>query len=183
MKLLKKILGRKEPSRVVVLIDFENLLLSIENRSSPVEKEFSVGAGFHAAIRKIAQEIGEVTHIFVFVPPHAANLWGKLFQQERFTIVFCPKIINKEGQEVDTVDPTIIDFGKWAIANIQGLTHLCIGSGDKDFQPLVKEAVMKGLEIIVIFSSEKSLSRELRKLADKTYYFSPVPAGVPAGSQ
>lgn len=177
MRWLRSLFGasRREHPQILVLIDFENLLLSLPATAS-IPQKFSIETAFHQAIKEITGDIGEILHIFIFVPPHQANIWGTLLHQEGFTIVFCPKIQNKEGEDIDTVDSSLIDFGKKIVASARKLdiTHLCLGSGDKDFTPLVQEAIRRGLKIIVLASSEKSLSYELKRLADKVYRFSPT---------
>lgn len=161
---------KKEKARVLVLIDWENLLISAEEVGP---ETFSVVAGFDKIIEKIGQEVGSIVEVFVFTPPHLAYLWGKRLYELGFTTIVCPKIESKEGIEIDTTDQIIIDFGKKMINEIKDLTHLCIGSGDKDFRPLWREAMRKGLKRIVIAGSKLSLASEVIKLANKIYIFSP----------
>lgn len=173
-RVLRRIFNREKRNKVVILVDLENLLLGTENVTSPEKEGFSIEEGLTTLVKRIAQEVGEVVDVFVFTPPHLSNLYGKPLHQQGFFIIFCPKVLNKERQEIDTVDSTLINFGRRIIADTEGLTHICIGSGDRDFSPLARAAYYKGLRTIVIAGSVKSLSSELLKLAEKTYVFSPT---------
>lgn len=164
---------RPTKNRVLGLIDFENIWQNIIKDMPPPER-FSLRAGFDRLTRKVAQEVGEIANVFIFVPPHLASNWGGDFHEQGFFTISCPKIKGKVGEDIDTTDQTLIDFGKYMIDNIQGLTHLCIGSGDKDFSPLARFARRKGLRVIVIAASERSLASDLIRLADKIFIFSPT---------
>ena len=153
--------------KVLILIDFENLL---RNMTMPEPKEFSMAGGFDKLMKEISNDLGDIINIFVFLPPHLTfyTFYGKLFHQLGFFSVLCPKIQNKKtGEEEDTVDGTIIEFGKKMLNQIPELTHLCVGSGDKDYASLIREAVRHGLKIAIIAGSLGSLSADLIKLADK----------------
>jgi hypothetical protein len=160
-----------------MLVDFENLLLNID---LPPAEHFSLMEGFDRVIRQISQEVGEIVNIFVFAPPHLALLWGEDFHRQGFFTILCPKVRSKEGAEEDTTDATIVEFGRKIITE-QRITHLCLGSGDRDFIPFVREAIRQGLKIIVIAADLRSLASELIRLVDKkpsgermVYLFSPI---------
>lgn len=157
---------QNEKNKILALIDFENLR---RNLTTIAPEKFSMTAGFDRLCKQIAREIGEITNIFVFIPPHAASsTWGEAFHKLGFFTILCPEIEDKKGgKRIDTTDETLIAFSKEMINQIPGLTHLCLGSGDKDFGTLVREAIRKGLKIIVVAGSIGSLSSELINLADK----------------
>ena len=111
--------------------------------------------------------------VFVFLPPHQSMIYGEDISRAGFYIIDCPKVKGKKGEPQDTTDETLIRFGQWAIEKLN-VTHLCIGSGDKDFSPLVRRAIRKGLRIIVAAATMHSLSDELSGLADKIFIFSPA---------
>jgi hypothetical protein len=159
-------------NKILVLIDVENLRANLP----PIGPSgFSFPAGFDRTMKQIAREVGVIEDVFVFSPPHLIQLFGGELHHHGFTIIACPKVRSKDGRgEIDTVDQTLIDFGKKTIGRIEGLTHLCLGSGDKDFAPLVREAIRRGLKILVIASSPQSLSTELIQLSDQVYLFSPT---------
>ena len=164
--------GKPKTNKIIVLADLENLNANLPPMG-PVG--FSFSAGFDRVMKQIANEVGAIEDVFVFSPPHLVQLFGEEIYRQGFTIIACPKIRSKEsGEEVDTVDQTLIEFGKKAIRQTEGLTHLCLGSGDKDFAPLVREATRQGLRILILASSPQSLSTELIKLADQVFLFSPV---------
>ena len=169
---------RKNPNKVLLLIDWENLLISQKSGQMPSEEGYSIVAGFDRLIDQITLEIGEIVNVFIFAPPHILSSFGETFVKLGFFQIVCPKITGKTGEEEDTTDSTLIDFGKTAIEQIKDLTHLCIGSGDKDFSLLVRQAKRKGLKILVVASSNRSLAKELIQLANQVFIFSPTESEV-----
>ena len=136
---------------------------------------FSLSTGFDRVIKEIARAVGPIEDLLAFLPPHLVSIHGEELHHLGFTIIACPKVRAKEtGKEVDTVDKILIERGKREIRQVQGLTHLCLGSGDKDFSPLVREAIRRGLKIIVVASSRNSLSKNLIDLSDQVFLFSPT---------
>lgn len=171
--------SKVEQNKILFLIDFENLQNNLETMPTP--GKFSMVAGFDRLFKQISREVGEIDNVFVFAPPRATSLWGETFHKLGLFTILCPEIENKSGEKINTTDETLIAFGKKMILQIPELTHLCLGSGDKDFSPLVREATRKGLRIIVVAGNLRSLSSELIKLADKkldgtkmVYLFSPT---------
>jgi len=156
-------LRRKNRNQIIVLADWDNLML---NCKIPSPDRLSIIEGFDQLVRQLAK-VGEILNIFVFGPPQAVNLELEDFRKLGIYAIPCPKIKDKAGQETDTVDQTLIEFGKKAISQIPNLTHLCLASGDKDFIPLLREAMRRGLKIIIVAGSISSLSAELIPLADK----------------
>lgn len=156
--------GKTKRNKVIMLIDLENLLINLPTTSP---ERFSMTVGFDRVIRQISQEAGEIVNVFVFTPPHLALLWSNTFYDQGFFTILCPKVKSKKIKEEDTTDQTIIDFGKGIIDQIPDLTHLCMASGDKDFNPLIRKAIHKGLKIIVVAGNLRSLSSKLISLADK----------------
>ncbi len=156
--------AKEQPAKkILMLIDWENL---ITNMDLPPAERYSNIEGFDRIIKRISRDVGEIVNVFVFLSPHLAySVSEDMYKLGFFTIV-CPKIRTKEEEQQDTADGIIIDFGKKMINQISGLTHLCLGSGDKDFTPLIREATRKGLKIIILAGNKRSLSRELSKLAD-----------------
>ena len=167
---------RKRPAKkILMLIDWDNLSLNMDLPPSESRVE-----GFNQLIKQITQEVGEIAIVVVFLPPNLAHLVAEDMYGLGFFIMICPKIKDKKGVRQDMTDRTIIDFGKKMIALIPDLTHLCLGSGDKDFIPLIREATLKGLKIMIVAGNRKSLSQELVGLADEKddgqkliYLFSP----------
>ena len=159
-------------NRIVVLLDLENLTANLP----PIGPEtFSFSSGFDRVMKEIAREVGLIEDVFVFAPPHLIQTHGEHLYSQGFTIIACPKVTTKDGrQRIDTVDQTLIDFGKKIMRQTQGITHLCLGSGDKDFSLLIREAIRRGLKIIVVASSKDSLSKDLIELSDQVFLFSPI---------
>lgn len=174
--IFKKLFGtkvlQKKKAKVVILIDWENLLQNME----PAFESLSISEIFLKLIKKIGQEIGEIVGVFVFAPPHLASVWGKTFYEHRFLVINCPKVTDKKGKIKDTTDETIIDFGR-KVLQIMNLSYLCIGTGDRDLSHLYQEAIWKGLKIITIAASEKSLSSKLIPLSDKIIILSALEKG------
>ena len=169
---------KKPPNKVLFLIDWENFLSS--TALIPAEK-FSLEAGLNRLIEKIVQETGAIVGVYVFLPPHLSSTWGETLRKQRFFIVLCPRTKNKTGEERDTVDEELIRLGSNLIKQIPELTHLCLGSGDQDFVPLLQEAKHHGLKIALASGSIQSLSTELIPFAEKgpggerkVYLLSPI---------
>ena len=180
---------RKTPKRgfknkVLMLIDFENLIINAR-KEIPSER-FSIEAGFNRIIKKITEEVGEIVGVFAFLPPDRAMVWGKDLKTRLsfpITIVNCPlsKDKDKEGKE-DTTDSELIELGGLLAKEMGELTHICIGSGDRDFNDFRKKVALKGLKRITVAADLKSLSSEAIKLTDTNpstgrkmvYLFSPT---------
>ena len=159
-------MGKKKgkENKVLVLIDFENLIISAKNNIEPVQ--FSLESGFRKIIEIITKEIGEIVAIFAFLPSDRAIVWGTDLYELGFNIILCPRAKDKKGEEQDTTDSQLIKLGEWLIDHIIDLTHLCIGSGDKDFSPLMKKAALKGLKNVIVAADVRSLSSQLIKLTN-----------------
>jgi hypothetical protein len=153
----------RKRNKVLVLIDFENLLWNTE--LIPPE-QFSIIDGLDRIIKNISREIGPIVGVFVFLPPHLSYDWATYLRKMNFFIILCPPDLTKQRELQDTTDAELIRFGQFMIPQITGLTHLCIGSGDKDFEQLVRTAILNGKKIALIAGNKKSLSRELSRLAD-----------------
>lgn len=165
-RLFRRLFSRKEErKRVLLLVDFENLIITAL-KDIPAT-EFSIDSGFRRIIEKITEEVGEIVGVFAFLPSNSAIIWGKDLHLLGFNIISCPRVRDKKGIEQDTTDTRLLELGEWLINNIAGLTHLCVGSGDKDFSPLMRKAALKGLKRIVIAADLKSLSSDLIKLTDR----------------
>lgn len=149
-------------NRVLVLMDWENLQRDVRyfpDRSSIKER-------LSKLIVTIAREIGEVVGVYVYLPPHAIFGWGEDLQRLGFWPISCSKIKNKTGEKKDTADSMLIDHGKKLIDQITGLTHLCVGSGDIDMEPLIRSARNKGLKTMLIVRDLQSLNVKLLSLVD-----------------
>jgi len=168
---------RKKINKVLCAIDLENIRTNM-----PLPEKFSMTAGLDRIMRQIAEDVGEIINVFVFAPPHLASINAQAFYEEGFYTIYCPKIDDKKGQEEDTVDETMSAFLKDMVLQIPDITHVCIGSGDKDFCQMIRKFILrKGLKIIIVAGDMASLSSELIKLADKNldgkkmiYLFSPA---------
>lgn len=178
---LSKVFRRRKRStsrnKILVLLDLENILLN--TNAGPFE--FSLVDGFTKIIRKLG-EFGRVVEVFVFGPPSTISINLDSLYQMEFRAIACPRVVvEKTGPKTDTVDSVMIDLGKKMITEMGELTHLCIGSGDRDFLPLVRETERSGLKVIIVAGNEGSLSEELARFACRNpisgeravYFFSP----------
>jgi hypothetical protein len=170
---------KKKPKTLMmdVFIDWDNIKINMP-ADSPLN--FSMAAGFERMIRQLAK-VAPISQVFIFGPPDAINIDLDLLDEQGFCPRPCPKARNKRtGEEIDTVDPKLMDFAGKMIDRTPELTHICLASGDKHFAPLIRHAKRHGLEVLIVAGSKDSLSRELFDLADKdpegekmVYYFSP----------
>lgn len=159
---------RQPEVRILFLADIENLLFNLPPIGPGM---FSLSTGLRRVIKGIARSIGSIENKLAFLPPHLIPSHGEELHRLGFTIIACPKVHAKEtGKEDDTVDSTLIEVGKREIRRIQRPTHLCLGSGDKDFSLLVDEAIQRGLKIIIVASSKNSLSNDLINLSDQVFF-------------
>ncbi|MFC1630241.1 NYN domain-containing protein [Patescibacteria group bacterium] len=151
-------------------LDLENLVEALSLHIED-EKQPSLLYRLDDLVKRISREFGEVVGGFFFLPPHLVNRWTEILRPLRFFFVVCPKVIDKQKKLEDTADETMIEHIRFLKDNIEGLTHICIATGDQDFAPVIRETVRKGLKIIIIAGSYKSLSEELKRLADKDMLF------------
>jgi len=152
--------GKKKRNKVLVLIDFDNL--SINFQMKPIIEELE------KTLKQISKEVGAILKVFVFIPYHSALPFAESFYKAGFFTVLCPKVKTKDVQvEIDTTDKTLIQLGNELLEDIPGITHLCLGSGDADFLPLLRKASRYGLDISIIAGDEISLSSEIAEMADK----------------
>lgn len=170
--------------RVLVLLDLDNLVLNLNIHT----EAFSFGERLDVLMRELGA-IGQIENVFVFASPATASLHLETLFRHGFWTMPCPRLRNKEGQERDTVDQTLMDFGRRMFAQMHGLTHLCLGSGDKDFIPLLREAVRRGLKIILVAGNTTSLALELIDHADffpeqrrKMVFILSPPPNIPSAS-
>jgi hypothetical protein len=148
----------------LVLIDWENIMINIKDVGYKPEG-FSRKAGIDRLLKWIKTEAETIFDIFVFIPLHIVYTDFEMLHEQGFTIVVCPKVPLGAEDKKDTTDAGLKKLGEKWITH-QGLTHLCLVSGDGDFAPLAEEAKNKGLNIMISAASEKSLSSRLRDLAD-----------------
>ena len=158
---------QKPRNRILVILDFENILLNI-NVLEVDPRSFSLTNHFDNLMRKLG-EIGQVAKVFVYGPPEVLDRHSRLTSDLGFTTVQCPKqIIKKAGLKtgkVDTVDHRIIEDGNFLLKEMPGITHFCLGSGDGDFVGLLREARWNQKKVIIVVGSEKSLSPDLAEFA------------------
>lgn len=160
LHILKK--SKKRP-KILVLLDIKNIL---DNSLPASEERVSPKAGFDRLMKELGK-IGQVDDVYIFAPLHIASQYQKLFYELGFYTIACPRITNKLGQEVDATDSVMIDFGKKMISQNPNLDYLCVGSGDKDFLPLIRKARQSGLKIITIVGCNiRSLAEEIIPLVD-----------------
>ena len=169
IRILTDFFRKKErENKVLVLLDFENLLINFDGPSRTIVE------ALNTTLKKIAQEVG-IVKVFVFVPHQNAQLFGEAFYRAGFVPILCPKIKAKDGQtDIDTTDQMLTELGKEFIDDMPGFTHLCLGSGDIDFASgdigfpsLLKKANHHGLDIALIAGDLSSLSSGLIKRADR----------------
>lgn len=124
--------------------------------------QFNKEAGFRK-LKQWLNGIGRVVWSLVYTPMH--DLYGhfEFLHDQGFTIVLCPI---KTGTNLDITDPRLIEDVTMLINKMGNIKYLCLGSGDKHFAGILQIAKDKGIKIAIVYGSEKSLSREIRDLAD-----------------
>lgn len=167
---------------MLVMIDLDNIVLGVDISAGPQSLSFI--DGFDRMLERLGK-IAPIAKVMVYGPPETLNRhMGWLKRLRDVTIVQCDKVITKnsiEGKKEDTVDRNMINDGKFFLAEMPRIGHLCLWTGDQDFVELAREAKMQGREVVIVAASEKSLSHELAKFACKgpdgqkaVYIFSPM---------
>lgn len=159
--------GNNKRKNILVLIDWENISLNIG--FTPGEP--SLKERLDVCIRNIAKQVGGIVDVFVFMPPHASYTWGEYLYRLGFFIIACPKVKSKTNEEIDTVDEILLKLGERMLDRTEGLTHLCLVSGDADLLPLLTRARLKGLKTVLIAANPHSLSAKMIPLIDEGPYF------------
>lgn len=166
--------------RVIFLIDLDNLT---SNTDFLREKQISITAGLDRIQRQIIKDIdGEIVRVFVFASSYLTSAEAEAFYYQGFHVIACPRIKTKEGGKKDTVDELLMEFLEEEIRLVPGITHICLGSGDKDFCRALRKVMRKGLKLIIMAGDLSSLSRDLIDVADvnpltgkkMVYVFSPT---------
>lgn len=156
--------GKKKPNKILVVLDWDNLNINLR---MPLSEKFSIMTELDRVQKKITQEVGEIINVFVFASPYLIAVNSESLYNEGFYIVLCPLVRTKTGTEKkDTADETIIKFTNDMIAQMPDITHICLGSGDKDFCRMLRGAIRKRLKIMIIAGDLTSLSDDLIELAD-----------------
>lgn len=167
----------KRKRKILVLIDWENLLQNMD-LGSPLN--FSLSSAFEKLLNWL-EGIGEISKICLFGPIHTIQDHLGMFHSYGFFTIVCPKL-TKKRETIDTTDAIFIRYGEKEIDQNPDITHLCIGSGDNDFIPLVAKAKRKKIRIAIVYSNLTSLSDDLIAIANKhpvtkkrmVYRFSPT---------
>lgn len=157
--------GERKKILILFLIDWSNLSLERTNFQT---KKLSLTAEFDRVQRKIRDDLGgEIVWVFIFAPPRLSLDEATTFWQQGFFVIHCPPIKTKEGEIRDTTDHYLMEFLKRIIEREPDLTHIVLGSGDKDFCQAMRQALRKGLKLIIMAGDLSSLSSDLANLADK----------------
>ncbi len=165
-------------NRILVVIDGDNLFSNVIADA----RHYSLAKGLERLIKQLTQ-VGEVVGVFVFGPPDLINRNLGALQNEGFWPIPCQRETDKQGESVDVVDGKIIAFVRDMLELMPFLTHICIGSGDSDFIPLARTCRLRRKKVIVVSGNLRSLSQDLKNMADKhpqtgermVFLFSPTP--------
>jgi len=166
-------MGKKEGNKIILLLDLKNIVIGIS--ASPSPEKLPLTSIFDRLQRQITDEVGEIASVFVFTPDHLTSLEAEALYQEGFlmvTAILCPRVKIKEkleGEPVkkrDTTDEILVEFIVEMTSLMPSITHICLGSGDKDFVRAVRKAVRKRTKIMLAVGNLTSLSPELAELAN-----------------
>lgn len=148
---------------VLLLVDWDNLFYNLF--SSFKAEGLRLNYRLKKLIEWLENEIGEIAggHGFVFAPEHLSSYHQQICLQNGFKLIICPKIQATEvdAKERDTVDETIIWFGKMMMRHPDVKT-ICLVSGDDDFVPLFEEAEKCGVRRALAPPTLNSLSKSKR---------------------
>lgn len=165
--------GKKKPpeNHILFMLDVENIAFNVHNPQDDQpsmrfpEEELNI---FMAKLGKI----GQFAPHFAFAPTSFLNRYSEELHKLGFVVVECPtRVRDKTGEakigKQDVVDPTLIEFARKMMPLLKkaGLTHLCLGSADGDFIPVIRDAINLGLDIILLAGNAK-INSELRQLVE-----------------
>jgi len=160
--------SKEKENLILLLIDLENFTARMDVFSI-LPQEFPLPDGF-TKLKAWLESIGKIFAVFVFVSPHIIG-WREveeIFKEDGvFTIVCGSKIEGKTA--INTTDDKLIELGEKMLEINPNLTHLCLASGDSDFEPLVNKAKELGIKTMIASADLKSLSRRLIALADRFF--------------
>lgn len=159
----------KPKNIILMVLDWSNIWMNI-----PDSEKFSLAAGLDRLQRQIVNDIGEIAIVFVGIPPHATTTEQEIFLKQGFYMLSCPRVETKESRESnssetidrDTTDDILINLINDTTSLMPGITHICLGSGDKDFCQALRRAIRRQLKVMIVAGDLKSLSRDLIALAD-----------------
>ena len=171
----------KRKSMIAFFLDLDNL----RSNTDFLTQKISITGGFDRIQRQIMKDIGdgEISRVFVFASsPHLTSAEQEAFYNQCFYVIVCPRIKTKEGNYRDTVDEQLGEFIKDELNLVPDITHVCLGSGDKDFCRALRKVMRKNIKLIIMAGNISSLSRDLIGLADvnpltgkkMVYVFSPT---------
>jgi len=151
-----------EENRILVLIDWDNIFINLMDALKPEQIQLSLRFD---KLEKWLETIGKIWDVFVFAPPGLTPFHRKIIREHGFYFIACDKI-EKGREQIDTVDESLIRFGK-SMLNHSDINYLCLASGDDDFIDLLKLAQKRKLKIAIATANFKSLSANLLPFADK----------------
>lgn len=158
-------------NKVLVLIDWDNIFFCLWE---VFNKEMRIDYRLKKLKEWIENNIGEILDGkgFVFAPEHLSVLHQQICVQNDLKLMTCPKkqkrSTEKKMEEEDTVDETLIWFGKMMMRH-PDIGFICLVSGDNDYVPLFERAASCGIKRVLIPPTINSLSKSktLIKLVDR----------------
>jgi len=168
IKKLKRLLVCKPSSgkNVLVLVDWDNFFMSLFDR---FRNELQLESKIKRLMDWIEKEIGPIVegYGFVFAPEHLNAIQQDICVRSRLKIFTCPKIHVPDQETQDTVDETLMWFGRLMIDN-PNIGFICLVSGDDDYVPFLEGAKKRGIKIALAPPTIDSLSKSKRliRLAD-----------------
>jgi len=160
--------NEEQQGDMVVIWDWENTAMGMREKGY-TEKDYDLSAGFYG-VKQWWDSIGKVIRVFMLSPMHKIFGFDKVFQNQEFSIVLCPKITRVISAGVveyeDTTDANIITLGEFCVNYIPSIRYLCLGSGDAHFVPLLEHVKSKGIKTAIIIGNEMSLSWQIDRFVD-----------------
>lgn len=159
---------QKRP-QIVGVVDVENIKKNTV--PTPGSKESFFVSGFLRIMGEL-KRIGEVVAVLVFAPTHLIAGYEEFLREQGCFIINCPKkhrnqsVLPDEPGE-DTVDPTLICFCQTFLARMEGITHVCLFSGDHHFGPMLKKLkAERKIKVFIAAGDRVSLTSEAENLID-----------------
>ena len=161
--------------RVLLLMDWDNFEICLRQRFGPGKMQ--IDQNIKKLINWVKSEVGELSggYGWVFAPEHLNQTYRNICAENNLRMITCPKKhlaeprrnpkSRKMETDVDTVDETIIWYGKWMLQH-PDIQFICIASGDSDYLPLMEAAKKHGIKVAFAAPSVGSLSKQTDVLQD-----------------
>jgi uncharacterized LabA/DUF88 family protein len=146
-----------------VFIDYLNIERGITNQIERRERMRDFGWLINPILEK-----GKIAFIYIFVPDATVPEFSPIFVggKQRIPIVVCPRrVVGGVMKDADTVDQFLMEMATSHIYH-SDISDIVIVSGDADFSPVIRRALMNRKRVTVV-STAQALSGRFREIGSE----------------